>query len=102
MLPFDNKNEFQVIVDMPDGTTLEQTAGRRAGAGRLARKQPEVVNSQIYAGRLPLQLQRSGAALLPAPRPQLADIQVNLLPQGTAKRAEPRDRQAGAHRDRAA
>ena len=30
MLPFDNKSEFQVIVDMPEGTTLEQTAARDA------------------------------------------------------------------------
>ncbi len=26
MLPFDNKNEFQVVIDMPEGTTLERTA----------------------------------------------------------------------------
>ena len=34
MLPFDNKSEFQVIVDMPEGTPLEQTARRRVGARR--------------------------------------------------------------------
>ena len=34
MLPFDNKSEMQVIVNMPDGTPLEQTATRDAGAGR--------------------------------------------------------------------
>ena len=34
MLPFDNKSEFQVIVDMPEGTTLEQTARGDASAGR--------------------------------------------------------------------
>ena len=34
MLPFDNKSEFQVIVDMPEGTTLEQTARVTPGAGR--------------------------------------------------------------------
>ena len=33
MLPFDNKSEFQVIVDMPDGTTLEETAARDGGTG---------------------------------------------------------------------
>ena len=34
MLPFDNKSEFQVIVDMPEGTTLEADRARRRGAGR--------------------------------------------------------------------
>ena len=34
MLPFDNKSEFQVIVDMPEGTTLEQTARVTRGTGR--------------------------------------------------------------------
>ncbi len=34
MLPFDNKSEFQVIVDMPEGTTLEQTATRDPRTGR--------------------------------------------------------------------
>ena len=51
MLPFDNKSEFQVIIDMPEGTTLEETArvAQRAGAA-VVRQQPEVVNLQIYAG----------------------------------------------------
>ena len=50
MLPFDNKSEFQVIVDMPNGTTLEQTARVAQLLAEETQKQPEVVNVQTYAG----------------------------------------------------
>ena len=50
MLPFDNKSEFQVIVDMPDGTPLEQTTRVAQELGQYLGQQPEVVNYQIYAG----------------------------------------------------
>src|SRR5450755_3608482 len=50
MLPFDNKSEFQVIVDMPNGTTLEGTAVVVAALARATLEQPEVVNLQTYVG----------------------------------------------------
>ena len=50
MLPFDNKSEFQLIVDMPNGATLEQTTRVAQELGQYLGKQPEVVNYQIYAG----------------------------------------------------
>ena len=50
MLPFDNKSEFQVIVDMPNGTTLEQTQHVAEDLATEAAKQPEVTNIQTYAG----------------------------------------------------
>jgi multidrug efflux pump subunit AcrB len=50
MLPFDNKSEFQVIVDMPNGTTLEETARAANALARAALDQPEVVNLQTYVG----------------------------------------------------
>ena len=50
MLPFDNKSEFQVIVDMPEGTTLEETARVTRHWPRQTFEQPEVVNVQTYAG----------------------------------------------------
>jgi len=40
MLPFDNKSEFQVIVDMPEGTTLEQTARVTREIGEYVAMQP--------------------------------------------------------------
>ena len=67
MLPFDNKSEFQVIVDMPEGTTLEQTARATREIGDVVAAEPEVLNYQVYVGTaVPVQLQRAGAALLPA------------------------------------
>ncbi len=50
MLPFDNKSEFQVMVDMPNGTTLEQTTRVAQELGQYLGRQPEVENYQIYAG----------------------------------------------------
>jgi multidrug efflux pump subunit AcrB len=50
MLPFDNKSEFQVVVDMPAGTPLEETAATLQDLGAFLAQQPEVVNLQSYAG----------------------------------------------------
>jgi multidrug efflux pump subunit AcrB len=50
MLPFDNKSEFQVVVDMPAGTPLEDTAAVLQELGAYLAKQPEVMNLQGYAG----------------------------------------------------
>lgn len=50
MLPFDNKNEFQVVIDMPEGTTLERTAVVTREIGQYLSKRPEVVNYQSYVG----------------------------------------------------
>src|SRR5689334_8047544 len=49
MLPFDNKSEFQVIIDLPVGTTLEQTERVANELAAIVQKQPEVVNVQTYA-----------------------------------------------------
>lgn len=50
MLPFDNKNEFQVVIDMPEGTTLERTAIVSREIGQYLSQRPEVVNYQSYVG----------------------------------------------------
>ena len=50
MLPFDNKNEFQVVIDMPEGTTLERTAAVAKDIAQYISQQGEVVNYQSYAG----------------------------------------------------
>ncbi len=50
MLPFDNKSEFQVVVDMPEGTSVEQTAHVLDALGRYLAKVPEVTDYQTYAG----------------------------------------------------
>ena len=50
MLPFDNKSEFQVIVDMPEGTPLERTLSVEQEIGAYLHTHSEVLNYQIYAG----------------------------------------------------
>jgi len=50
MLPFDNKSEFQVVVDMPSGTPLENTAAALHEMGVFLSKQKEVLDVQTYAG----------------------------------------------------
>lgn len=50
MLPFDNKSEFQVVVDMPAGTPLENTAAALHELGVFLAQQPEVRDLQGYAG----------------------------------------------------
>ncbi|HMA09886.1 MAG TPA: efflux RND transporter permease subunit [Ramlibacter sp.] len=50
MLPFDNKSEFQVVVDMPAGTPLESTAAVLHEMGAFLARQPEVRDLQGYAG----------------------------------------------------
>ncbi|MBI5924143.1 MAG: efflux RND transporter permease subunit [Aquabacterium sp.] len=50
MLPFDNKSEFQVVVDMPAGTAMEDTAAALQDMSAFLARQPEVLNLQGYAG----------------------------------------------------
>jgi multidrug efflux pump subunit AcrB len=79
MLPFDNKSEFQVIIDMPDGTPLEQTTRVAQALGRYLGEQPEVVNYQIYAGTSgPYNFNGLVRHYFLRRQPNQADIQVNL------------------------
>ncbi|WP_340201466.1 efflux RND transporter permease subunit [Ascidiimonas sp. W6] len=50
MLPFDNKNEFQVVIDLPEGSTLERTAVVAKEIAQYLALRPEVVNYQSYVG----------------------------------------------------
>jgi multidrug efflux pump subunit AcrB len=80
MLPFDNKSEFQVVIDMPDGTPLEQTAHVAQVLGGYLARQPEVVNYQIYAGTSgPYNFNGLVRHYFLRRQPNQADIQVNLL-----------------------
>ncbi|MAP55096.1 efflux RND transporter permease subunit [Altibacter sp.] len=80
MLPFDNKNEMQVVIDMPEGTTLERTAVVAREIGQYLSTHPLVVNYQNYVGTsAPITFNglvrhydlRGGS--------NMADIQVNLV-----------------------
>jgi multidrug efflux pump subunit AcrB len=86
MLPFDNKSEFQVIIDMPDGTPLEQTTRVAQALGSYLGQQPEVVNYQIYSGTSgPYNFNGLVRHYFLRSQPNQADIQVNLLPRDHRK-----------------
>ncbi|HLK18615.1 MAG TPA: efflux RND transporter permease subunit [Bryobacteraceae bacterium] len=83
MLPFDNKSEFQVIVDMPTDTTLEQTARVTQLLAEETQKQREVVNVQTYVGTAsPYNFNGLVRHYYLRRGPNVADIQVNLLSKG--------------------
>jgi multidrug efflux pump subunit AcrB len=80
MLPFDNKSGFQVVIDMPDGTPLEQTTRVAQALGGYLGQQPEVTNYQIYAGTSgPYNFNGLVRHYFLRRQPNQADIQVNLL-----------------------
>jgi multidrug efflux pump subunit AcrB len=98
MLPFDNKNELQVVVDAPDGTPLEQTARIVREMGDALRGVPEVTDFQTYIGTsAPFNFNGLVRHYYLRRGSNLADIQVNLLPKDlrkdqshdTAKRIRP-------------
>jgi multidrug efflux pump subunit AcrB len=82
MLPFDNKSEFQIILNMPEGSALEHTAMVAREIAAAVRAEPEVTDYQVYIGTAaPFNFNglvrhyfmRSGA--------HVADLQINLVPK---------------------
>jgi multidrug efflux pump subunit AcrB len=86
MLPFDNKSEFQVVVDMPEGTRIEKTqAALRALSDRLM-KDPNVTDVQLYAGTAaPINFNGLVRQYYFRQQPHMGDIQVNLLEKSERK-----------------
>lgn len=83
MLPFDNKSEFQVILDMPEGTPLEKTVAAARDIAAYLRTHPEVVHYQIYAGTAgPHNFNGLVRHYFLRRAPHEGDIQVNLRPVG--------------------
>ena len=81
MLPFDNKSELQVVINMPDGTPLEQTARVAQALGDELARQPDVLNYQTYTGTSgPYNFNGLVRHYYLRSQPNQADIQVNLLP----------------------
>src|SRR6056297_1841373 len=83
MLPFDNKNEFQVVIDMPDGTTLETTDAVVSDFEDYLRRVNEVENFTSYVGT-PSPMDFNGMVRHYYLRHggHMADIRVNLALKG--------------------
>ena len=80
MLPFDNKSEFQIVVDLPAGTALEQTARVLQEIGAYVATIPEVSDYQTYAGTAaPINFNGLVRQYYQRAAPEQGDLQVNLV-----------------------
>jgi multidrug efflux pump subunit AcrB len=83
MMPFDNKSDFQVMIDMPDGTALETTARVASAMASATLNDDAVVNVQQYVGTsAPYNFNGLVRHYFLRRAPHLADLQVNLVPKG--------------------
>ncbi len=88
MLPYDNKSEVQVVIDMPEGTSLEETAAVARSLAAETRKLPEVTDVEVYAGTsAPFNFNGLVRHYFLRRGPEVADLQVNLLPKHHRGRA---------------
>ena len=80
MLPFDNKSEFQVVLDMPVGTPVEKTSAVLHEIGAYLATAPEVTDYQAYAGTsAPINFNGLVRQYYLRSAPEMGDIQVNLV-----------------------
>lgn len=105
MLPNDNKGEFQVIIDMPEGSTLERTAAATRAMADVLAEDPMVHDLQLYVGNAsPINFNGLVRHYFLRQRPHEADIQVNLVDKheraekshSIAKRMRPKLQQIAA------
>jgi multidrug efflux pump subunit AcrB len=104
MLPFDNKSELQVIIDMPEGSTLEETAAASREIGDYLGTVPEVLDYELYTGTAaPVNFNGLVRHYFLREGPNVSDIQVNFVPRDErdaqshdiAKRIRPRIKEIG-------
>jgi multidrug efflux pump subunit AcrB len=86
MLPFDNKSEFQVIIDMPESATLEETSAAAMEMGEYLKTVNEVTDYELYIGTSgPFNFNGLVRHYYMRSGPNVADIQVNLAGKGERK-----------------
>ena len=101
MMPFDNKSEFQVMIDMPEGTALETTARVAAALASATLDDETVVSVQQYVGvSAPYNFNGLVRHYFLRRAPHLGDLQVNLVPKG--ERSAQSHEVAGRMRERLA
>ena len=88
LLPFDNKSEVQVVLDMPRGTSLEETDRVLTEAATRMRDLPELVSIQSYTGTAaPFNFNGLVRHYYYRQSPDLGDVSINLAPKGERRRA---------------
>ncbi len=88
LLPFDNKSEIAVMVDLPEGASVEDTERALFAGADIARQLPELTSVQAYAGTpAPFNFNGLVRHYYLRERPELGELQVNLTARGERKRA---------------
>ncbi|HEV2550977.1 MAG TPA: efflux RND transporter permease subunit, partial [Stellaceae bacterium] len=87
LLPFDNKSELQVVVDLPEGATLEDSERFLIAAADRLKDLPELTSIELYAGTAaPFNFNGLVRHYYLRDGPQQGDLQVNLRPKGERSR----------------
>jgi len=88
LLPFDNKSEVQLVVDLPEGTSLENTARLLEQAAATVRGMPEVTAMEAYVGTsAPFNFNGLVRHYFLRDKPEMGDLMVTLLPKGDRARS---------------
>ena len=87
LLPFDNKSELQVTIDLPEGTALETTDAVAQDVARIVLQLPEVRSVQTHAGTAsPFNFNGLVRHSYLRAQPEMGDVAINLLPKGERDR----------------
>ena len=88
LLPFDNKSEVQLVVDMPEGTSLETTGRTLEAAAAIVRQLPEALSMEAYVGTsAPFNFNGLVRHYFLRDRPEMGDLMVTLLPKDERDRS---------------
>ncbi|MGB7973517.1 MAG: efflux RND transporter permease subunit [Roseiarcus sp.] len=88
LLPFDNKSEIQVVLDLPHGATVEDTDRMLMMAAERLKTLPELVSIQAYSGTAsPFNFNGLVRHYYLRENPEQGDLSINLLPKGERSRA---------------
>ena len=101
LLPFDNKSEIAVVVDLPHGASLEETDRLLSTAAERLKELPELVSIQAYAGTAaPFNFNGLVRHYYLREAPEMGDLSINLLPKDERKRVQSVFRREGVLRSR--
>lgn len=82
LLPFDNKSEIQVVIDLPEGASLEETDRVSMAVAQKLKDIPELMNMQAYVGTsMPFNFNGLVRHYYLRDKPEYGDVQLNLLPK---------------------
>ncbi|MBN2906596.1 MAG: efflux RND transporter permease subunit [Rhodobacteraceae bacterium] len=88
LLPFDNKSELSIVIDLPEGSSVEATDAVAQAAAHIALDLPEVISAQTHAGTAaPFNFNGLVRHYFLRQSPELGEVQVNLLPKSERSRA---------------